>query len=284
MSQLVTGDGLKLHLQRWPCPGPAHGTVQIVHGLGEHIGRYAALAQALNAAGWHVAGHDQRGHGRSEGPRGGIARSTSLLTDLSAVVDHLRGEGRHVLLGHSLGGLVAARFVSETLSGGNPGRWAREVDGLVLSSPALDPGLGLVRYALLRALAPLAPKLGLGNGLKPKWLSRDPAVVRDYRADPLVHRRVTPQMVRFIVDEGRRVQNRATRWRTPTLLLWAGADRCVSPAGSREFAAAVPREVLTGQELPGLFHEVFNEPEGLRVIAQVTQWLRRFHAAERQAA
>lgn len=284
MSQLVTHDGLKLHLQRWPCTGPAHGTVQIVHGLGEHIGRYAALAQALNAAGWHVAGHDQRGHGLSEGPRGGIGRSQALLSDLSAVVDHLRGEGRHILLGHSLGGLVAARFVSETLSGGSTGRWTREVDGLVLSSPALDPGLSLAQRALLRLLLPVAPKLGLGNGLKPKWLCRDPAVVRDYRADPLVHKRVTPQMVRFIVDEGRRVQSRAARWRTPTLLLWAGADRCVSPAGSRKFAAAAPREALSGQELPGLFHEIFNEPERVRVIALLTQWLRRFHAAERMAA
>ena len=287
MGTLVTSDGLKLHLQRWPCSDPvqgqAHGTVQIVHGLGEHIGRYAALAQALNAAGWHVAGHDQRGHGRSEGPRGGIGRSNALLTDLSAVIDHLRGGGRHVLLGHSLGGLVAARFVAESLNNDNR-RWAREVDGLVLSSPALDPGLGLAQRALLRVLAPLLPRLGLSNGLKPAWISRDEAVVRAYVADPLVHKRVTPQMVRFIVDEGRRVQSRAARWRTPTLLLWAGADRCVSPASSRAFAAAAPREVLSGQELPGLFHEIFNEPERAQVIARLTQWLRRFEAAAQKAA
>ena len=74
MTTLTTGDGLRLHLQHWPAPGPAHGTVQIVHGLGEHIGRYEALAAALNAEGWHVAGHDHRGHGRSEGARGTIAR------------------------------------------------------------------------------------------------------------------------------------------------------------------------------------------------------------------
>lgn len=90
MEPLTTGDELRLHLQRWATSAsPAHGTVQIVHGLGEHIGRYEGLAAALNTAGWHVTGHDHRGHGRSEGPRG-IASSQSLLTDLSAVIDHLR--------------------------------------------------------------------------------------------------------------------------------------------------------------------------------------------------
>ena len=115
METLTTRDGLRLYLQRWPAPGVAHGTVQIVHGLGEHIGRYAALAAALNAAGWHVAGHDHRGHGRSEGARGTIAGPQSLLADLGAVSDHVRDGSRLVLLGHSLGGLIAARFVAEGL-------------------------------------------------------------------------------------------------------------------------------------------------------------------------
>ena len=280
MDTLTTGDGLKLHLQRWLTPGPAHGTVQIVHGLGEHIARYENLAAALNVAGWHVVGHDQRGHGLSEGPRGGISTSPALLTDLSAVVDHLRGSapGPHVLLGHSLGGLVAARFAAESLMS-RPRRWAREIDGLVLSSPALDPGLNLVQRALLRVLLPLAPGLGLGNGIKPQWLSRDPEVVRRYVEDPLVHQRVTPRLVRFIVDEGRRVRAGASRWQTPTLLMWAGADRCVSPAGSAAFAAAVPASVLSAQEFPALFHEIFNEPEREQVIQRLTGWLQRYHTA-----
>ena len=277
---LRTSDGLTLHLRRWAADetsAPAHGTVQIVHGLGEHLGRYEALAQRLNQAGWHVAGHDHRGHGLSTGPRGDMGQPQALLTDLSAVMDHLRGAGRHVLLGHSMGGLVAARFVAESLIG-NARRWAREVDGLVLSSPALDPGLGLPQRMLLRLLKPLVPALRLGNGLKPEWISRDPEVVRAYTADPLVHDRVTPRLVRFLIDEGRLVQRRAPRWRTPTLLLWAGADRCVAPAGSAAFAAAAPREVLTAQELPGLFHEIFNEPEREQVTRQLLRWLQGFEA------
>ena len=275
MESLKTNDGLRLHLQRWPAPGAAHGTVQIVHGLGEHIGRYEALAAALNAAGWHVAGHDQRGHGRSEGPRGTIAGVNSLLVDLAAVSDHLRDGGRWVLLGHSLGGLIAARFVAEGL-GGPGARWSREVDGLVLSSPALDPGLGAAQKLLLAVARRLAPDLRLSNGLKPAWISRDPEVVRRYEQDPLVHDRVTARLVRFIVDAGALVRRRAPRWRVPTLLLWAGADRCVAPAGSAAFAAAAPAGVVTAQEFPGLYHEIFNEPEREQVLGHLMRWLARF--------
>jgi alpha-beta hydrolase superfamily lysophospholipase len=275
MDELTTGDGLQLHLRHWPAPAGARGTVQIVHGLGEHIGRYAAVAAALNAAGWNVVGHDQRGHGRSEGARGALPRADALLADLALVMDALRAPGRWVLLGHSLGGLVAARFVAEALAPA-PSAWSRAVDGLVLSSPALDPGLGVAQKALLALLGPLAPDLALGNGLKPEWVSRDPAVVRDYIADPLVHDRVTPRMVRFIVDGGELVRARAAQWRVPTLLLWAGADRCVAPRGSAAFAAAAPAPVLTAQEFPGLAHEIFNEPERDEVLAQLTRWLQRF--------
>jgi len=275
---LRSADGLTLHLRRWPAPGAAHGTVQLVHGLGEHLGRYEALAQALNAAGWDVAGHDQRGHGRSGGPRGGTPDQQALLSDLAVVFDHLRAGGAggpHLLLGHSMGGVVAARFVAAELLGPKPAWW-RAVDGLVLSSPAFDPGLNPLQRALLRVLAPLAPRLAIGNGLDPDWICRDPEVVRRYRADPLVHDRVTPRMVRFMVDNGQQVIGCAARWRTPTLLMWGAADRCVAPSGSAAFAAAAPPDVVTAVPLPGLVHEIFNEPEREAVIARLTPWLARF--------
>jgi alpha-beta hydrolase superfamily lysophospholipase len=269
-----------LHLRRWPAAreaGPARGTVQIVHGLGEHMGRYDGLAAALNAAGWHVAGHDLRGHGLSEGPRGQIVGEQTMLVDLAAVTDHLRdaGAGPHVLLGHSLGGLIAARFVAESLMN-SASRWARDVDGVVLSSPALDPGLGRLRRAAVALLATTAPNLPLPNGLRASWISRDPAVVRRYREDPLVHGRITPQLAQFIVNAGGLVLRRAPRWRTPTLLMWAGADRCVAPAGSATFARIAPASLVTAREFPALFHEIFNEPERQAVIAQLTTWLQRF--------
>ena len=271
---MTTQDGLRLHLKRWPAGAAARGTVQIVHGLGEHIGRYEHVAAALNAAGWHVAGHDQRGHGRSEGPRGGLPHPLALLGDLAMVTDHVRSGGTHVLLGHSLGGLVAARFVAENLHY-QAARFARDFDALVLSSPALDIGLGSGNRWLLGMLGRLAPNLRLSNGLKPQWICRDPAVVQAYSADPLVHDRVTPRLVRFMVDNGAHVLSLAPRWRVPTLLLWAGEDLCVRPEGSQAFAAAAPPGVLHKRCYRKLYHEIFNEPEQRDVLADLTQWLRR---------
>ncbi|HEX6017597.1 MAG TPA: alpha/beta hydrolase [Burkholderiaceae bacterium] len=273
MQALHTHDEIPLHLRQWTVESP-RGLVLLVHGLGEHIGRYAALAARLNEAGWGVAGYDHRGHGASGGPRGAIAQPHSLLDDLGVVIDALRPERACplVLLGHSLGGLIAARFVAEGLAAPHAAWW-RPVDALVLSSPALDPGMNPLQRALLSLLGPLAPSLAVGNGLEPAWISRDPAVVRAYVADPLVHDRVTPRLARFIVDAGALVRARAPRWTVPTLLLWAGADRCVAPAGSAEFAAAAPRGVVTHTCYPQMAHEIFNEPERDRPLAELTRWL-----------
>jgi len=276
LESFVTADGLRLNLRRWPAPNAvgARGTVLIVHGLGEHIGRYDDLAASLNAAGWNVAGHDQRGHGQSEGPRGALAHDHNLLADLAGVSDHVRGRGRFLLLGHSLGGLVAARFVAESLSP-SAARWSREVDGLVLSSPALDAGLSAMQCALLTVLAPLAPSLRLGNRLKPEWISRNPAIVHDYVHDPLVHPHITPRLLRFIAAAGPAVLQQAPRWRVPTLLMWAGADRCVRPAGSQAFARAADAGQLSSHVYPALYHEIFNEPERQAVLADLHHWLNR---------
>jgi alpha-beta hydrolase superfamily lysophospholipase len=267
---LTTHDGLSLQLREWPVPD-ARGTVVIVHGLGEHIGRHARVAARLNAEGWSVLGHDQRGHGASEGPRGALGQADAFLVDLAQVIDIARSRhsGPLVLLGHSLGGLIVSRFVLGTPGAG----WRREIDALVLSSPALDPGMNAFQKGLLALLGPIAPNLAVNNGLKPAWISRDPAVVRAYQADPLVHDRVTPRLVRFIVDGGEAVRGAAAAWRVPTLLMWAGSDRCVAPAGSAAFAAAAPRDVVSSREFKPLFHEIFNEPEQAEVFGVLTAWL-----------
>lgn len=274
VSQLRTADGLRLHRSTWPTAGEARGTLLVVHGLGEHVGRYDALALRLNAAGWRVSGFDHRGHGQSDGARGAIARRDSMLQDLSRVIDALRNEvgGKLVLLGHSMGGLIAARFVAEGLQA-RPAAWHREVDALVLSSPALDTGMSASQRALLAVLGPLAPWLAVSNGLQPEWISRDAGVVAAYRADPLVHDRITPRLARFIVDGGAATLALAQRWSLATLLLWAGSDRCVAPAGARAFADAAPRGVVRAQCFEPLYHEIFNEPERDEVFAVLEAWL-----------
>jgi alpha-beta hydrolase superfamily lysophospholipase len=274
---LITDDGLALHLHAGPRPtGPARGTVLIVHGLGEHGGRYAHVAAHLAARGWAVTGYDQRGHGRSGGPRGGLPAADSLLADLGRVISHARARsvapGPLVVLGHSMGGLVVARYGAEALAA-TPAPWWRPVDALVLSSPALDPGMSAFQKLLLAVAAPLAPNVALGNGLDPAWVCSDPAVVRAYIADPLNHDRITPRLARFIVDGGALVRRLAPSWATPTLLLYAGADRCVAPRGSDAFAAAAPPAVLQAHRYDGFAHEIFNEPGQARVLSDLAAWL-----------
>jgi alpha-beta hydrolase superfamily lysophospholipase len=270
---IQTRDGMALVRRDWPS-AEARGTIVIVHGLGEHIGRYAHVAARLNANRWSVVGYDQRGHGASPGERGRIAAGDDLLADLAAVVDAVRAEapGPLVLLGHSLGGLVVARFVAGALESRRPS-WQRDVDALVLSSPALAIGMTGAKRALLATLETLTPNLGIGNGLDATGISRDAAVVAAYRADPLVHDRIAPRLVRFLADAGPAVRALAPRWQVPTLLLYAGSDRLVVPAGSAAFAAAAPAAVVTPRPFAALFHEIFNEPEQDEVLGVLTAWL-----------
>jgi len=273
MRTVQTRDGLELRVREWGGDG-AKGTIVIVHGLGEHAGRYAHVAARLNASGWAVVGYDQRGHGTSPGARGRIAAPDDLPADLAAVIDEVRrgSPRRVVVLGHSLGGLVAARFVAAGLESPRPA-WQRDVDALVLSSPALDIGITAPRRALVATLAALAPNLGVGNALDVNAISRDAAVVAAYRADPLVHDRIAPRLVRFLADAGEHVRALAPSWAVPTLLLYACSDRLVVPAGSAAFAAAAPQGVVTARAFAPLFHEIFNEPERDEVFAVLLAWL-----------
>jgi alpha-beta hydrolase superfamily lysophospholipase len=273
-STVTTDDGLALNVHEWAPPGAPRGTVFIVHGLGEHAGRHEHVAQALVAQGWRVRAHDQRGHGRSGGARGRLAQGDDLLRDLARVLDADRAAnaGPRVLLGHSMGGTVSARFVAEGLAPA-PAGWYRPVDALVLSSPALAADLSGPQKLLLAVAGRLAPWLQAPNGLPVDALSHDARVVAAYEADPLVHDRISPRLARFILDAGHQVRAEAPWWRVPTLLLWAGSDRCVAPRGSAEFAAAAPAAMVRARCYEALFHEIFNEPQQREVLDEVQRWL-----------
>ena len=269
-STLTTADHTPLAVYDWPAAGPdaagpdaaprrtSRGTVLLVHGLGEHAGRYAPLAARLNALGWSVRAYDQYGHGESaqlgSGRPGALARDLQLPEHLAAIAGATRVAGPLIVLGHSLGGLVAASAVSRGLL---------RPDGLVLSSPALAVDMAAWQRAAVGWLPRVAPGLTLGNGLKPEYLSHDPAVVAAYEADPLVHDRICARLGAFVAHEGERVCAAAGRWSVPTLLLYAGDDRLVSPRGSRAFAAAAEAAgaPVASRCFGTLYHEIFNEPD-----------------------
>lgn len=270
LSTFVASDGDNIVIQDWPLESGAslRGVVILVHGLGEHAGRYTHVAERLNTWGFAVRGYDQCGHGESGGARGSLPTDTRLLDDLADIVDSTRARMSKdtplIVLGHSMGGLVASRFASLAM---------RPIEGLVLSSPALDPGLSAVQKLLLSIVPKVAPNLRVGNGVKPQFISHDPAVVAAYRADPQVHDRISGRLGRFIATTGPLVQAQAAEWKVPTLLLYAGDDRLIDPAGSRRFAAAAPAATVRTVCFEQLYHEIFNELDAEPVFAALKQWL-----------
>ncbi len=268
---LTARDGTNLVVVDWPLDkGPVRGVVLIVHGLGEHAWRYDHVAQRLNSWGFAVRGYDQYGHGESMGPRGALPSADRLLSDLGEVVEESRARMNEstplIMLGHSMGGLIAARFVAQ---GTMP------VQALVMSSPALDPGLNLFQKLLLAILPRIAPDLRVGNGLDPAFISHDPAVVAAYKADPLVHDRVSARLALFIAENGPAAIASAPSWNVPTLLLYAGTDKLVNPAGSRAFIRAAPQQVVSSHCFDTLYHEIFNEvaADRERVFEELKRWL-----------
>ena len=244
------------------------GVVVLVHGLGEHAGRYDHVARRLNRWGFAVRGYDQYGHGESNGARGGLPHTPRLLDDLADVLESTRARMNPgvplIVLGHSMGGLVAAcLFALRKIP----------VEGLVLSSPALDAGLSGFQKLLLATLPRIAPNLTVGNGLDPDFISHDPEVVAAYKADPKVHNRISGRLARFIAGSGQVAIERAPHWKVPTLLMYAGEDKLVNPRGSRAFAAAAPPQVVTTRCFEGLFHEIFNELDAEPVFQTLKQWL-----------
>jgi alpha-beta hydrolase superfamily lysophospholipase len=267
----LQGEAGTLAVYDWPLPdaSPALGTVVLVHGLGEHAGRYGEVASQLRSWGFIVRAYDQQGHGQSAGARGDMLRPGSLQADLGLVIDATRQRPHSanlplVLLGHSMGGLVVARALSEQL---------RHVDAVVLSSPALGATPNIVQKVLLATLPKLAPHLCVDNGLDANFVARDAAAVQAYKADPLVHRRISTGLAAWILSQGTRTAIEAARWSVPTLLLYAGDDHLVQAGASAAFARSAPGTVVQAHCFEAMYHEIFNDPEREQVYRVLKPWL-----------
>ena len=267
---LTIADGQRLFLRDWPKP-QARGAVLIVHGLGEHSGRYEQLAAWFNQRGYAVRSYDQRGHGQTPGRRCALRHGDDLLEDLATVyIDYANGlPHAPLLLGHSMGGLVAARTVLD-------GRIVPPA--LLLSSPALRSWESPAMVRVARVLSRLLPNLPLHTSLKVDKLSHDPQVVQAYRDDPLCTGWITPRLADFIFQAGAACIADAATLAVPTLLLVADSDELVDPSGSRAFARkATASGQLTTRFFSTLYHELFNEAEPGRsqVLMQLGDWLGR---------
>jgi alpha-beta hydrolase superfamily lysophospholipase len=272
--QLSAADGTVLHVSDYMLPpGAVRGSVVLMHGLGEHSGRYLHVAKFFNECGLSVRSYDHRGHGRSQGERGDVINGDPMIQDAEIVIDDFAAHFAEppLLFGHSMGGLFATRFALSRLS---------PLRGLILSSPALALGLSPFHMRMLKVMQAIAPWLGVPNGLKPAFLSHDPQVVASYKADPLVHGRISARLLRSMLSSIAYCQARASTLSVPTLMLVAGDDRLVDPHGSKRFFGQLPPGLAQMHLYPHFYHEVFNEIGAKRPFADLRSWLVEQHIVD----
>ncbi len=265
-----TDDGLTLATRRWLPHDAPKAAVVIVHGLGEHSGRYAHVAAHLMLHDYAVFAFDLRGHGRSEGePRAYAESFEDYVGDLALFLRHA-GEATErpvFLLGHSLGGALAARYVIEHGADG--------LAGLVLSSAALQipADLSPLLQKLAGTVSRLAPTLATRK-LNPAHLSKDPGVVRGYEQDPLVYTGgVRARVGHETLRTAAMIQQHAEAFTLPLYLFHGTADRITDPEGSRLLHERAPSTDKTLHLYDGLFHETMNEPERGEVLDDLAAWL-----------
>ncbi|MFZ0214949.1 MAG: alpha/beta fold hydrolase [Candidatus Dormiibacterota bacterium] len=263
-------DGTWLHWRAWPASDP-HGAVAIVHGLGEHGGRYGTVGRWLQARGWSCWAIDLRGMGRSGGARGRLDRWEEWLDDVRRFVGLIEDQSpagiEIVPLGHSVGGVVVSSAVIRGVL--HPRRF-------VLSNPAFRVRLPVPvwKRALSGVLLCIAPRLTVANGIDPSLLARDPAVGAAYVADRATHDRVSAGLYRAWMDAAREVLTRAGELRTPFLLLLSQEDPIVDPAASDAFDHAA-HAGQTVRRYAGRLHEPLNDFDAEEVLTDILTWLER---------
>jgi len=265
----IAGDGIRFYGQTWEPDSPPRAVVALVHGLGEHSGRYAHVAEALNRAGYILAAFDLRGHGKSTGQRGHTPSYEALMEDIDRFLGEVekRFPGRpRFLYGHSLGGNLVLNYVL---------RRRPALAGVIATGPGLRSSLEQqrVKVTLARLLSGLLPTMAMHSGLPAEALCHDPQVVQAYVNDPLVHDLATPRLAVEGLAAGRWAIEHAVDFPPiPLLLMHGGADAICLVESSRDFAAGVPGD-CTLKIWEGFYHEVHNELEKEEVLGYLVAWL-----------
>lgn len=260
--------GVRLNWYGWLPDGEPTGVLLICHGLGEHAGRYANVVEALRPDGWAVYGLDHRGHGRSAGRRAHVDTYADWLADFDTFRRHVVAghEGLPVfLLGHSMGGQIALAYALD-----HPD----DLRGLVLSAPALaSDQVPAAAIPALRLLSRVGPTLRPA-GIDVTKISKDPAVVAAYRGDPLVHQgKPTLGLMSALLSGFRPLTERASELRMPVLVQHGTLDELTDPAGTRALEATLGSPDSTVRWYEGLWHEIYNEPERDKPLADLRDWL-----------
>lgn len=261
---------LELYYQRWRPEATPGAVLVVVHGYGEHSGRYGNVVDWFVPKGYTVYALDMRGHGRSEGKQGYVESYAEYRADVAAFLDLVRGEEpeqKIFLLGHSQGGLTVLNYVLHDSAG---------LAGVVASGPVLSPpGISPFLLWLSKVLSNVWPSLVLETGLDTRALSRDPAVEEAYINDPLVHGKGTPRLSTEVMDTADWTQAHAAQMELPCLIVHGGADRLSFPEASQRFFENITFDDKERIEYKDYYHEVFNDLGKEKVLADVEDWLER---------
>jgi len=263
-----TRDGIDIFVRAWEPERPVKAAVCLVHGLGEHTGRYAHVAEAFSGAGYALLAADVRGHGQSGGQRGHTPSIEAYLDDIGQLIDQarVRFPGLPVFLyGHSLGGILSLNYVL---------RRKPKLKGVIVTSPALHSGLEdqKLKVMMAKILGALLPSVSISTGLNPRTISHDEAVVQAYINDPLVHYRATLGWGRTMLEINRWALEHAAEFPLPLLLMHGNADVVAYPSSSIEFAAPL-EDKCTLVLWEDMYHETHNEPRKNEVIKTMIDWM-----------
>jgi len=264
-----TADGLQIYSQAWEPDSSIHAVVCLVHGLGEHSGRYNGLAERLNREGYVLIGFDLRGHGKSGGPRGHTPSFDAYMQDITPFLEQAARQYPHIplfLYGHSLGGILVLNYAL---------REKPILNGVIATGAGLRTALEKQRLKIsfARTIGSIYPQLSLPSGLDQEMLSRDATIITAYRDDPLVHDRATLKMANESFQAIPWVFEHACEFpNIPLLVMHGTGDQIAYYQGSQEFANLVPGD-CTLKLWDGLYHEIHNEPEKSQVFDYLITWL-----------
>lgn len=273
-------DGLSLYSQNWLPEGAPRALIAIVHGIGEHSGRYMNLVDRLVPNHVGVWGYDLRGHGRSEGQRGHIDSWSQYRTDLLRFLEMIKAHGLGCplfLLGHSMGALIVLDFLQKE---------NEELAGAIISGAPIEP-VGVAKpylVAIARILSRIYPRFVIDLGLNQEALSRIPAVVEAYRQDPLVHGKVSARWGTESLAVVESVKAHVADIAIPILMIHGEADRLNSVEGARVFFEQIPISDKEFWSYPGSYHEVHNDLDSEKMLGDLLEWIDRHSRSSAAAA
>lgn len=261
-------DGLRLYFQEWQAEENQKGVLSLVHGLGEHSGRYSSWAARLNLAGYSMLAYDLRGHGKSGGKRGHLSSFTECMEDMSILMEETEARfpgSPHFIYGHSIGAVISVNYVL---------RRKPVLAGVILSGYPSKSSVAeqKVKVFMAKVMGKILPEVTLASGLDPATISKDPEIVSAYINDPLVHDKITLGYGVSMMEGIAWADQHASEWTLPVLIMHGEEDKLGYAIGSREFASKIHAD-CTLKIWPGMYHEIHNEPGNDQVFDFLRNWL-----------